>query len=55
MPPIDEEKAATPRAVDRLLLNQWAMTVITGPNMNPQEICEGQELTSSYWSIVKHY
>jgi hypothetical protein len=37
VPPIDEANATIPRAVDRLLLNQWATTLNTGPNMTPHE------------------
>jgi len=38
MPPMDEAKAMNPSAVLRLFLNQWAMTLITGPNITPHEI-----------------
>jgi hypothetical protein len=37
VPPIDEANETIPRAVDRLLLNQWAIILITGPNMTPHE------------------
>jgi hypothetical protein len=37
-PPMDDPKAMIPKAVTRLLLNQCAMTLITGPNMKPHDI-----------------
>lgn len=38
VPPIDDAKEIIPNAVDRLFLNQWAIILITGPNMTPHEI-----------------
>ena len=40
VPPIDEANEIIPKAVDSLLLNQWAATLITGPNMTPHETYE---------------
>jgi hypothetical protein len=50
VPPIDEANEIIPRAVDRLLLNQWAITLITGPHTTPHETYEQpQQLeTGSY-------
>lgn len=39
VPPIEEANAFIPSAVDRLFLNQWAITLITMPNTRPHEIC----------------
>jgi hypothetical protein len=52
VPPIDEANAIIPRAVARLLLNQWAIILNTGPNMTPHEIYKEQEQlkTGSYWT-----
>jgi hypothetical protein len=52
VPPIDEANEIIPKAVDRLLLNQWATTLITGPNTTPHEIYEQpqQSETGSYWT-----
>ena len=38
VPPIEEAKALIPSAVDRLFLNQCAITLITMPNTRPHEI-----------------
>jgi hypothetical protein len=43
VPPIDEANEAIPMAVDRLLLNQWAITLYTGPNMTPHETYKQSE------------
>jgi hypothetical protein len=37
VPPIDEANEIIPKAVDRLLLNQWATILITGPNTTPHD------------------
>ena len=37
VPPIDEATETIPSAVDRLLLNQCATILKTGPNMTPHE------------------
>jgi hypothetical protein len=37
VPPIDEANEIIPKAVDNLLLNQWAIILITGPNTTPDE------------------
>ena len=52
MPPIDEANEIIPKAVDRLLLNQWATTLITGPNTTPHETYKQPEQfeTGSYWT-----
>jgi hypothetical protein len=49
---MDEPSEIIPKAVARLFLNQWAITLITGPNMTPHEIYkEPQQLkTGSYWT-----
>ena len=51
VPPTDEANEIIPRAVDRLLLNQWAIILITGPNMIPHEIYKEQKhlKTGVYW------
>ena len=38
VPPTDEANEIIPKAVDCLLLNQWATMLITGPNVTPHEI-----------------
>ena len=52
VPPIDEANEIIPKAVDRLLLNQWATILITGPNMTPQETYKQPEQleTGSCWT-----
>ena len=52
MPPIDEPNEIIPKAVARLFLNQWAITLITGPNMTPHETYkESEQLkTGSQWT-----
>jgi hypothetical protein len=52
VPPMDEANEIIPKAVDRLLLNQWATRLITGPNMTPHETYkQPQQLeTGSYWT-----
>ncbi len=52
VPPIDEANEIIPRAVDRFLLNQWAMILNTGPNMTPHEIYKQPEQleTGSHWT-----
>jgi len=37
VPPIEAMQATMPKAVDRLLLNQWAMIPIIGPKMIPHD------------------
>jgi len=56
VPPIDDAKDMIPNAVDRLLLNQWAMILVIGPYMMPHETYERQRLDAgSYWRrVVKH-
>jgi hypothetical protein len=49
VPPTDDTKATTPKAVDRLFLNQWAMMAITGPNMKPDDTY-GRRPVSDRWS-----
>ena len=40
----------TPNAVDRLLLNQWAIILVKGPYITPHEIYERQQLeVGNYW------
>jgi hypothetical protein len=43
VPPTDEADEIIPRAVDRLLLNQCATILTTGPNMTPHEIYKEPE------------
>ena len=44
MPPMDDAKDITPNAVDRLLLNQWAMMLVIGPYITPHETYKRQQL-----------
>ena len=44
VPLIDDAKEIIPNAVDRRLLNQWATTLITGPNTIPHESYKQQQL-----------
>ena len=44
VPPMDDVKATTPKAVPRLFLNQWAMMLITGPNTIPHDTYEPHQL-----------
>ena len=52
VPPTDEANEIIPKAVDCLLLNQWATMLITGPNVTPHEIYkQPKQLESgSYWT-----
>jgi hypothetical protein len=44
VPPMDDVKATTPKAVPRLFLNQCAMMLITGPNTMPHDTYEPHQL-----------
>jgi hypothetical protein len=50
VPPLDDLKDIIPNAVDRVHLNQWAMIVVTGPDMTPHETYKRQQLEAcSYY------
>ena len=44
MPPMDDANDITPNAVDRLLLNQWAMMLVIGPYITPHETYKRRQL-----------
>ena len=52
VPPIEEANEIIPKAVDCLLLNQWATILITGPNTTPHETYRQPERSEigSYWT-----
>jgi hypothetical protein len=48
--PMDDAKDIIPNAVDRLLLNQWAMMLVKGPYIIPHETYERQRSEADkYW------
>jgi hypothetical protein len=53
VPPIADAKEIIPNAVACLFLNQWAMTLITGPNTIPHEIYRRQRLEARQFSEAR--
>ena len=52
VPPTDEANEMIPKAVECLLLNQWATMLVTSPKATPHETYQQpQQLeTGSYWT-----